>query len=106
VDERLSVDMDQHADGVVLHLAGRLDAGTAPVLAGALEALLGGRGPVSLDLERVVAIDGAGIDLLLDARTAAERNGHELAVTGLQESLRRRTAPAPPPQAPSRAPAQ
>src|SRR5690242_16491560 len=102
--------MEQQSGGVILHLAGRLDAGTAPVLAGALEALLGGRGTVSLDLAHVVAIDGAGIDLLLDARTAADRNGHELAVTGLQESLRRRTPPAPPaeraPTAPSGRPAQ
>ena len=104
MDERLSVDLEQEDGGVVLHLAGRLEAGTAPVLAGALEALLGGRGSLNLDLARIVAIDRAGLDLLLDARRAAERNGHDLAVTGLQESLRRRNTPTPPPQTETRAP--
>lgn len=88
--ERLSLEMECHDDGVVLRLAGRLDARTVPLLAGVLRAVLGGIwGPVDVDLEGVSSIDGAGIGVLLEAEEASQRDGHALAVSGVRESLRR-----------------
>jgi anti-anti-sigma factor len=95
--------MEHRDGGVVLRLSGRLDADTAPLLIGALRALdEPWHGAVELDLEHVVAMDGVGIRLVLEAEAAALAEARPFRVSGLQASLKRRTPGGPwPPQQPT-----
>jgi anti-anti-sigma factor len=94
VAERLSLDLERDGAAVVLRLAGELDEVTAPLLAGALAALVGERATLRLDLEGVRSIDRVGLELLLAAEADAALNGAGLEISGLQASLRRDRAAA------------
>jgi len=97
VGERLTVELERTGGRVIMRLTGRLDAGSAPAVAGTLRGLRAEGSHVEVDLAGVHAIDPTGITLLLDAEAAALGAGTSFAITGLPASLRRRDAPAAPP---------
>jgi anti-anti-sigma factor len=93
-EERLVVDFERGADGVVLlKVTGRLEHATAPLLDGVLHALRAEITPVIVDLSGVDHIDGRGLELLLKAETEALRDGSSVEVIGVPESLRDRRRP-------------
>jgi anti-anti-sigma factor len=94
--ERLVVELERAPDGaVILHLAGKLEHGTAALLDGVLHALSTEPNPVVLDLSGIEHIDARGLELLLEAEGRALEDGSRIEVTGVRESLRERRPPFP-----------
>jgi anti-anti-sigma factor len=89
--ERLAVEFERGDGGrVLLHLSGRLERGTAPLLQGILHALRDDRSLIVVDLAAVDHIDSYGLDVLLAAEADARRRKASLEVIGVRESLRAR----------------
>jgi anti-anti-sigma factor len=89
--ERLAVEMERkHGGNVVLYVRGRLEHGTAALLAGILHALRNDRSPITLDLAAVDHIDSHGLEVLLEAEADARRRKVSVDVVGVRESLRSR----------------
>jgi anti-anti-sigma factor len=92
--ERLAVEYERRADGnVVLRVTGKLERGTAALLEGVLQALWNDPAPVVLDLSQVDHIDSRGLDVLLNAESAARRRSARVEVVGVRESLRANRPP-------------
>jgi anti-anti-sigma factor len=88
--ERLSVDLERRGRIVRLRMAGRLDAATAPLVSGTLDALRREAASIVLDLEAVHFIDATGIELLLGAEADARLDARSIEIVGVPQSLRRR----------------
>jgi anti-anti-sigma factor len=92
--ERLAVEFERHADGnVLLRVSGKLERGTAALLEGVLQALWNDPSPVVLDLSNVDHIDSRGLEVLLNAESAAQRRSAPVDVVGVRESLRTHRPP-------------
>jgi anti-anti-sigma factor len=90
--ERLAVEFERRLDGSVhLRLSGKLEAGTAALLDGILQALWNDPSPVVVDLSRVDHIDSRGLDVLLAAES--RRRTAPVEVVGIRESLHTRRPP-------------
>jgi anti-anti-sigma factor len=89
MSERLAVEVERFEWGFRLNVAGRLGEGTVALLTGVLDSLRREDVDVEVNLEGIEFIDGAGLDVLLDAEAHSELSGRRLAVVGVQESLRR-----------------
>ena len=79
VASELSIERIEDARGVVLVLAGELDAASAPELKQRLDELL--RQPharVMLDLNGLQFVDSAGVSVLIKAKQAADTHGRTL----------------------------
>ena len=77
------------ATGLVT-VAGRLEAGSVPVLHEALSTLLrAGRTSWSIDVAQLVVTDDAGLHAIVGAYRRALRNGRQLTLLGASPSLHR-----------------
>ena len=75
-------------DVTVIALTGNLDSATAPDLREHLGQLVAGRGPVLLDLSRMLCLSSAGLRVLLVICRQAERNGTRLTLAGMPAEVR------------------
>lgn len=91
--ERLVVEFEREAGGVLLRVSGRLERATAALLDGVLNALRAEGASVTIDLRDVDHIDSHGLEVLLAAEAAARRRGAAVEVVGVRESLRSRRSP-------------
>jgi anti-anti-sigma factor len=92
--ERLAVEFERRDGGnVLLRVSGRLEHGTAALLAGVLHSLRNDPTPVVVDLSDVDHIDSHGLDVLLEAEADARRRKASVEVIGVRESLRARRSP-------------
>jgi anti-anti-sigma factor len=89
--ERLAVEFERRdSSSVVLRVSGRLEQGTAALLAGVLHTLRNDPATVVVDLSAVDHIDSHGLDVLLQAEADARRRRASIEVVGVRESLRAR----------------
>jgi anti-anti-sigma factor len=82
--------IETHRDDGVVRLAvhGELDLGTSPVLEEAV-AKATGAARVELDLSAMSFMDSSGLAVLIGARRRAEDAGHQLAIAGVNDHVRR-----------------
>jgi anti-sigma B factor antagonist len=81
----LQIDESREGDAVVLHIAGRLDAVTAPDLEGKLDGLAsGGCTKLVLDFERIEMIASAGLRVFLSFAKKCRKSGARLALCRMQ----------------------
>jgi len=82
--------LERRMDGdiTVIALSGNLDSATAPDLREHLGQLVAGRGPVLLDLSRMLGLSSAGLRVLLVICRQAERNGTRLTLAGMPAEVR------------------
>lgn len=84
----LSITRSGDGRGVVLALAGELDAITAPDLAEQLDALAAEACPrVLLELSGLTFVDSAGVSVLVKAKHEAEASGRQLILRSPTEQV-------------------
>lgn len=90
VARELRIEQTEDARGVVLVLAGELDAASAPALQRRLNELLGQpHARVMLDLNGLRFVDSAGVSVLIKAKQAAETQGRTLVLRRPTEQVER-----------------
>lgn len=90
VTNEFSIEQRDDARGVVLVLAGELDAASAPELQRRLDQLLAQpHARVMLDLNGLAFVDSAGVSVLIRAKQAAETQGRTLVLRRPTEQLER-----------------
>jgi anti-sigma B factor antagonist len=90
VASEFSIEQRDDARGVVLVLAGELDAASAPELQRRLDELLAQpHARVMLDLNGLGFVDSAGVSVLIRAKQAAETHGRTLVLRRPTEQLER-----------------
>ena len=83
------VTLEECGDAAVVRLCGEHDLHTAPLVARALEPLLGGSQPVVIDLSGTTFIDSSILHVLVRARRTAEAAGVPLGLAlGESEAAR------------------
>jgi anti-sigma B factor antagonist len=90
VASELWIERRDDARGIVLVLAGELDAASAPELQHHLDDLLSQpHARVMLDLNGLSFVDSAGVSVLIRAKQRAETNGRTLVLRRPTEQLER-----------------
>jgi len=87
--DRLEITATGAEDGIVLHLGGRLNIDSSPLLRDRLLAMLleESVGAVIIDLANVSYIDSSGVATLIEALKFARKRQVALRLTGLQGRL-------------------
>ena len=82
----LSVRFSRHEKAVVVHLAGELDAATAPVLRAALTGVIEEQGSltVRLELGEMAFIDSTGLSILVGALQQLREKGGDLSLANVR----------------------
>ena len=87
---QLEISISQHSLTTVVTLVGDLDLATADLLGGTLgELVRAGRTTLLVDTSDLRFCDLTGVDVLMEGRSAAERAGGSLHLTGVHGVLRR-----------------
>lgn len=73
--------LTEHADGVVVRVAGEVDIVTAPVLQRHLDSAIASNRPtVSLDLSETTFLDARGVGVIVSARKQIAKRGGRLVI--------------------------
>ena len=79
----------QGADGALrLLLSGRVDFDNTPALLEESMSMLGGSGTVTVDLSGVTSVNSAGLALLLEWKHLLGKEGRELVLVNVPQTLR------------------
>jgi anti-anti-sigma factor len=76
-------------DAIRVAVSGELDLATAPILAAALKRRSSSSERIELDLGGVSFMDSSGIQLLIDARQAAQRRRREVRIAAASPEVSR-----------------
>src|SRR5215469_7630207 len=89
ISHGLTVQLEQKAEEIILHCAGRINAENSEMFQKEVRNLIPEAGPQSgvhrivLDLSNVTHVDSSGLGALLGAWTAAKNNGCDLEMANL-----------------------